>query len=219
MIRIFYNKLWQTPCSILFKNISPPTSLFFFFWFTPDDSLTLSWRRPLSYRNQSIDLLGKSMGWCLYDNGFHHERVNRKQQDPITVSLYLTNPFLEYSIISLVWTWEIKEQVFRKIFLNEFFFFFQCEAKYLVSLMWTKLNECRIKECGQKIAELIFEKVHLISKLKFHIFNPMAVIFDLSFRMLSYFRVIHKLQFLIFRKFKSHFVAQSFNIKQALNEK
>ena len=37
--------------------------------------LTLSWRRPLSYRNQSIDLLRKSIDWFLYDNGLRHERV------------------------------------------------------------------------------------------------------------------------------------------------
>ena len=37
--------------------------------------LTLSWRRPLSYRNQSIDLPRKSMDWFLYDNGLRHERV------------------------------------------------------------------------------------------------------------------------------------------------
>ena len=36
---------------------------------------TLSWRRPLAYRNQSIDLLSKSMDWFLYDNGFRHKRV------------------------------------------------------------------------------------------------------------------------------------------------
>ena len=37
--------------------------------------LTLSWRRPLSYRNHSIDLLHKSMDWFLYDNGLRHKRV------------------------------------------------------------------------------------------------------------------------------------------------
>ena len=37
---------------------------------------TLSWSRPLSYRNQSIDLLDKSMDWFLYDNDLRHERVN-----------------------------------------------------------------------------------------------------------------------------------------------
>ena len=31
--------------------------------------LTLSWRRPLSYSNQLIDLWIKSMDWFLYDNG------------------------------------------------------------------------------------------------------------------------------------------------------
>ena len=39
-------------------------------------SLTLSWRRSLSYRNQSIDLQSKWMNWFLYDSDFCHERVN-----------------------------------------------------------------------------------------------------------------------------------------------
>ena len=38
-------------------------------------NLTLSWRRPLPYRNQSIDLRSKSVNWFLYDNGLRHERV------------------------------------------------------------------------------------------------------------------------------------------------
>ena len=37
-------------------------------------SITLSWRRSLSYRNQSIDLLCKSIGWFLYDRDHRHER-------------------------------------------------------------------------------------------------------------------------------------------------
>ena len=36
----------------------------------------ISWRRPLSYRNQSIDSLGKPMDWFLYDNGLRYERDN-----------------------------------------------------------------------------------------------------------------------------------------------
>ena len=32
--------------------------------------LTFSWRRRISYRNQSIDLLHKSMDWFLYDIGY-----------------------------------------------------------------------------------------------------------------------------------------------------
>ena len=39
--------------------------------------LTLSWRRPISYRNLSIDLQSKSVDWFLYDIGLHHERVKR----------------------------------------------------------------------------------------------------------------------------------------------
>ena len=38
--------------------------------------LTLSRRRPLPYRNQSIDLRSKSVDWFLYDNGLRLERVN-----------------------------------------------------------------------------------------------------------------------------------------------
>ena len=37
--------------------------------------LTLSRRRPLSYRNQSIDYLRKSVDWFLYDNDLRLERV------------------------------------------------------------------------------------------------------------------------------------------------
>ena len=40
-----------------------------------------------------------------------------------------------------------------------------------------------LTSAGQKNAELIFEKLHLIHKLKFRIFNSMAVISYLSFHM------------------------------------
>ena len=42
--------------------------------------LTLSWRRSLSYRNQSIDLRSESMDWFLYGNGLRHERVKHKSK-------------------------------------------------------------------------------------------------------------------------------------------
>ena len=48
-----------------------------------------------------------------------------------------------------------------------------------------------LRSAGQQNRELIIEKRHLIRKLKFRIFNSMAVIFYLSFHMLSYFRVNH----------------------------
>ena len=40
------------------------------------DVLTLSWRTSLSYRNQSINLLCKSMDWFLYGRDLRHEQVN-----------------------------------------------------------------------------------------------------------------------------------------------
>ena len=57
-------------------------------------SLTLSWRRPLSYRNQSIDLLGKSMDWFLYDNGVRRERVYE--------SIYLFMPSFKAGKVNLL---------------------------------------------------------------------------------------------------------------------
>ena len=39
--------------------------------------LTLSWRRHLSYSNQSIHLLCKSMDWFLYDGDLLLERTDR----------------------------------------------------------------------------------------------------------------------------------------------
>ena len=53
-----YEKL--VSCSKLFKQIEITLHL------------TLSWRRPLSYRNQSIDLIRKSMDWFLYHKGLRH---------------------------------------------------------------------------------------------------------------------------------------------------
>ena len=43
-------------------------------------ALTLSWRRSLSYRNESIDFLSKSMNWFLYDRDLRHERVKKSFQ-------------------------------------------------------------------------------------------------------------------------------------------
>ena len=67
-------KCRDTPMSSHFHWTS---ATFVVSWNTDIDLiLTLSWRRLLSYRNQSIDLQNKSMDWFLYDNGPRHERVN-----------------------------------------------------------------------------------------------------------------------------------------------
>ena len=41
--------------------------------------LTLSWRRYLSYGNQSTNLQRKSMDWFVYDKDLRHERVKLKK--------------------------------------------------------------------------------------------------------------------------------------------
>ena len=50
-----------------------------------------------------------------------------------------------------------------------------------------------LKSAEQKNAELIFEKLYLIRKLEFRIFNSMAITVYLSFHLLFNFRVIHNL--------------------------
>ena len=42
---------------------------------SPEYFLTLSCRKSLSYRNQSVDLQGKSMDCFLHDRDLRHERV------------------------------------------------------------------------------------------------------------------------------------------------
>ena len=66
-------------CSSLFLHMKQSVLHFRFiqFRFTRSDfKLTLSWRRPILCRNQSIDSRTKSMDWFLYDIGLRHERVN-----------------------------------------------------------------------------------------------------------------------------------------------
>ena len=54
-------------------------------------TLTLSWRRTLPHRNQSIDLPSKSLDWFLYNNGLRHERVNDDPNKLIIIYLKSRN--------------------------------------------------------------------------------------------------------------------------------
>ena len=80
----------------------------------PVSLLTLSWRRPWSYRNQSIDLRRKSMDWFLYDHGLRHERVkyprHSLQQFFITLvtTVSLFNPF--HTLERRIWDPEPKTE-------------------------------------------------------------------------------------------------------------
>ena len=60
--------------------------------------LTLSRRRPLSYRNQSIDLLPKSMDWFLYDNGLRLERVKWKSSKVNDCFISIAMHFFQYKL-------------------------------------------------------------------------------------------------------------------------
>ena len=66
---------------IIFYSLCSTESNFICFFFQNLlKGLTLSWRRPMSYRNQSIDLLRNSVDWFLYDIGLRHERVNKNNK-------------------------------------------------------------------------------------------------------------------------------------------
>ena len=56
---------------LLFKTVSPPKRSLF----RKVHTLTLSRRRPISSRNQSIDLQSKSIDWFLDDIGLRRERL------------------------------------------------------------------------------------------------------------------------------------------------
>ena len=62
----------------------------------------LSWRRFLSFRNQSFDLLCKSMDWFLYDRNLRHERVKEMINLWCMVQLK-TRRFQENSLFKNKW--------------------------------------------------------------------------------------------------------------------
>ena len=59
---------------------------------------------PLSYRNQSIDLQSKSMGWFLYDRDLCYGRVNRFV--PSVLHENTRKPFLMFSGGMKIQHWE-----------------------------------------------------------------------------------------------------------------
>ena len=77
-------------------------------------NLTLSWRRPISYRNQSIDLQSKSIDWFLYDIRLRHERVKAKAYAFILRYLYfLLRFFIKIRVPG--WTRIIKMRLNKNI--------------------------------------------------------------------------------------------------------
>ena len=72
----------RVKCSMVLSYVDLDATLIVSFDFLPLETifwcihiLFLSWQLSLSYSNQSIDLLCKSMDWFLYDIYLRHERV------------------------------------------------------------------------------------------------------------------------------------------------
>ena len=85
--------------------------IFTFFYLSSKRLLTISRRRPLSYRNQSINLLRKSIDWFLYDNGLRLERVKKHREKKLYQSGTL---FISRSLLQM-------NDVFFKIIKNGIF--------------------------------------------------------------------------------------------------
>ena len=90
--------------------------------FCPYICVTLSWRRSLSYRNQTIDLLNKSMGWFLYDRNLlmkeltHFPSMLRfclpwKQRFSDVFRGY-KNETLMWNVLTLLWVLKCCESIY-----------------------------------------------------------------------------------------------------------
>ena len=103
-------------------------SLILRFLYCPRSFLTFSWRRSLSYRNQFIDLQGKSVDWFLYDRDLRHERVKKlsgtkgKQKNCECRKKSMQTPFSHQPYLCMN-LWNLEGAAFRRfsskyVFLN-----------------------------------------------------------------------------------------------------
>ena len=80
---------WCTNYPDVYIHTFVSTGVLFEGAFSSCVSLTFSWRRSLSYRHQSIDLLCKSMGWFLYGRDLRHERGRWRKSRLVMISQFL----------------------------------------------------------------------------------------------------------------------------------
>ena len=110
--------------------------------------LTLSWRRSLSYKNQSTNLKGRSMDWFLYDRDLRHERAKY-------MLIYLFH-LLKFIIISSSW------------YLSEIFLFWIENVLWrsfvLASLLSTFYRKLTIGYFCNFCIFLLFSSVEIITK-------------------------------------------------------
>ena len=115
-------------------------------WCQPPTSLTLSWRRPLSYRNQSTDLRSKSMDWFLYDNGLRYERVNNYVLSSL-MTWYCSTCFTRFQTSMILKTFlDNTNGILNSLILNNFDFTprMLIVLLYLITyfLIWIMFLEC-----------------------------------------------------------------------------
>ena len=89
---MFHNGDLIKSLKTFFLSFYPFTEIFeCFIWFSEINAnicmLNPFKTRPLSYRNQCIDLLRKSMDWFVHDNVLRHERVKQIWKSQLQLSL------------------------------------------------------------------------------------------------------------------------------------
>ena len=119
--------------------------------------LTLSWRRPLSYRNQSIDLQSKWVDWFLYDNGLRHERFKEGvglSKSVIPRQKSLLESYLRFCLINSSWK---REKMSKTCFILPGFTIDSCglanfDPSTVIRSFWnaqiTKVETNKIFKCS-----------------------------------------------------------------------
>ena len=95
--------------------------------------LTLSWRRPLSYRNQSMD-------WFLYDNGLRHERVNLKAPIKVKIDVLCISFFYIKNLKCLKCSGKCSWNFFSKIMLLKFHILHTLKTLVWKQAYWVQNN-------------------------------------------------------------------------------
>ena len=101
--------------------------------------LTLSWRRPILYRNQSIDLRSKSMDWFLYDIGLRHERDKKEK-----------NVFVFYTIFNFYFITHIIYCLSTDVCVL-FSYFFLCYIRFLETEHRNNLNPSQFIQLAKSL--------------------------------------------------------------------
>ena len=105
---------------------------------------TLSWWRPLSCRNQSIDLLCKSLDWFLYDNGLLHEskkRLKTIQAEILPIIARIFKKFLSNQVtLFMLESFSKCQCSFQKSYIAQEFLLTKSEKMETGSWQWSGIS-------------------------------------------------------------------------------